>query len=252
MSQVGMGSLKEFGIRARQLIRPRGPKQMPQMCARHRLWSVISSADDLRPQPSRELILLAVRAAERAIDIELDDVAVRCRTPLEASWVTQWPGEHYRFLTALAEVTETRCAVEVGTFQGPGALALLAGMPTGKVVTYDLIPWHQIDGALLREEDFGDRLEQRIGDLSEPSYFRAQIGTLREADLLFIDGPKDGVFEQRFLPQLLSELRDRRRLLVIDDIRVLNMVRLWRELRCTKFDATSFGHWSGTGMAFSA
>jgi hypothetical protein len=38
-------------------------------------------------------------------------------------------------------------------------------------------------------------------------------------------------------------------LLVLDDIRLLPMVTLWEDLRLRKLDLTSFGHWSGTGIA---
>jgi hypothetical protein len=35
---------------------------------------------------------------------------------------------------------------------------------------------------------------------------------------------------------------------VVDDIRLLEMVQLWRDLPYDKIDATSLGHWSGTGL----
>lgn len=35
---------------------------------------------------------------------------------------------------------------------------------------------------------------------------------------------------------------------MLDDIRFLNMWRLWRSIRSPKLDATSFGHWSGSGL----
>jgi hypothetical protein len=40
----------------------------------------------------------------------------------------------------------------------------------------------------------------------------------------------------------------RRQLVVIDDIRVLTMVQLWRQLPNPRLDLTSFGHFSGTGL----
>jgi hypothetical protein len=40
----------------------------------------------------------------------------------------------------------------------------------------------------------------------------------------------------------------RRRVVVFDDIRVLPMLQLWRDLPFPKLDATSLGHWSGTGL----
>lgn len=33
-----------------------------------------------------------------------------------------------------------------------------------------------------------------------------------------------------------------------DDIRLWNMLRIWREIRLPKMDMTSFGPWCGTGL----
>ncbi len=35
---------------------------------------------------------------------------------------------------------------------------------------------------------------------------------------------------------------------MFDDIRVWNMLEIWRGIRRPKLDLTSFGHWSGTGL----
>jgi hypothetical protein len=102
---------------------------------------------------------------------------------------------------------------------------------------------------VLRSEDFETgRIEQRIGDLGEGAYLESQAHVLRSADLIFIDGPKDGVWEQAAFPKILGLLEDRRRLVVLDDIRLLTMVQLWRDLPYPKVDATSLGHWCGTGL----
>jgi hypothetical protein len=38
-------------------------------------------------------------------------------------------------------------------------------------------------------------------------------------------------------------------ILVLDDVRLWTMLKFWRELALPKLDFTSFGHWSGTGLA---
>lgn len=221
--------------------------------ARHSEWSVVSSADDLYVQPTDELVDILLLAASEARSVRLDAVAARCKTAEEARWVQTWPGEHYRLLAALAKTLPAKVAVEVGTFQGTGALALLAGLPPdGKVVTYDVVPWQEFEGAVLREEDFGDRLEQRIGDLSDEPFIAREVDTLRSADLIFVDGPKDGAFEEKFCERVVGRLTDRPRLVIFDDIRRMNMLQLWRDLPFPKLDATSLGHWSGTGMILTA
>ena len=37
-------------------------------------------------------------------------------------------------------------------------------------------------------------------------------------------------------------------LLVFDDIRLWNMLEIWREIRHPKIDLTSLGHYTGTGL----
>lgn len=68
------------------------------------------------------------------------------------------------------------------------------------------------------------------------------------ADFIFIDGPKDGVTELRFIEALASLPLPRNPVVMFDDVRVLNMIEVWRRLNRPKLDITSFGHWSGTGL----
>lgn len=211
-------------------------------------WSVISSAHDLYDQPNDDLVGMLLDTASVGREIVLAELEERC-PPMDAAWVRCWPGEHYRLLAALVRLLQPRAVVEVGTFKGQGALAMAAGAGETRVLTYDIVPWRQFSDSALREEDFASgRIEQRIGDLGEEGFRESQLGDLREADLIFIDGPKDGSWEQGALRPLLDCLTDRRRLVVIDDIRLLPMVQLWRDLPFPKLDATSFGHWSGTGL----
>jgi hypothetical protein len=91
-------------------------------------------------------------------------------------------------------------------------------------------------------------LTQHIGDLGDPGLFARNEELLAGADLIFADGPKDGVFEQSFLTRLLSVAPQKRQLILLDDIRLMTMVQLWRALPPPKLDLTSFGHWSGTGL----
>ena len=214
-------------------------------------WSAISSAVDLVPPPPMDLVHRLLEAGRWAADHRLEALEERC-TGEDRRWVEAWPGEHYRLLAALTATVRPEVVVEVGTFQGHGSLALLQGQDEARVVTYDIIPWQNIPGSVLAAEDFaGNRFEQRIGDLADPAYLETQLATLRQADLIFVDGPKDGVWEPLFVERVLPELTDRRRLVVFDDIRLLEMVQLWRDLPYPRIDATSLGHWSGTGMLWT-
>jgi predicted O-methyltransferase YrrM len=171
--------------------------------------------------------------------------------------VRQWPGEHYRLLSGLVRALRPSLVVEVGTFTGSGSLALVDGTRANdngaKVVTYDIFPWGDIPGTLLTAEDFGsDELEQRIGDLGQDAYFSDQRTTLLSAELIFVDGPKDGRFEPIFFSRLFDLLAGSRHVVAADDIHFLNMVQTWNGLKVDKLDITSLGHWSGTGLMLTS
>jgi predicted O-methyltransferase YrrM len=169
----------------------------------------------------------------------------------QAAWLQQWPGEHYRLLAGLVHVTQPQTVLEIGTFQGLGALALLDQLPpAGHVVTFDIRSWADTPGCILEDSDFsGGRLSQILGDLSDRRVFTDHRDLLHAADIVFMDAAKDGRFEPAFLELALPLWSHSQRLLVLDDVRLLSMLQLWRDLPIPKLDATSLGHWSGTGLA---
>jgi predicted O-methyltransferase YrrM len=220
----------------------------PPFKARHAKRTFVSSPDDEASRPTRELMELTLEVVRKTFEVEVDDLCDRL-PPLE--WEpTLWPGEHYRLLAGLVAYLQPKTVVEIGTETGLSALCLKKYLPEGgRVVTYDLIPWTEIDGACLREEDVADgRLVQELADLSDPDTFAAHVETLRTAEFIFADGPKDGRFEYEFA-RLLDTLDFAAPPLVLfDDIRDRHMLRFWRELKKPKLDISSFGHWTGTGL----
>jgi predicted O-methyltransferase YrrM len=226
----------------------RAPEQH-SLSARHVEPSLIASIDDLRPGSNDFLVGLLLEAAAEARSISLEDVVARCSDPMDALYTTTWPGEHYKLLAGIARVLNAKHAVEVGTYKGQGTLALASAVP--KVVTYDVVAYTDIPGALLRPDDFDHGVEQRLGDLCVPEFFDSQLDTLLEADLIFVDGPKDGHFEKAFSELLYPALVGTGKLVVWDDIRLMSMVSVWRGFPVAKLDATSLGHWSGTGLTQS-
>lgn len=216
------------------------------------VWTALDPHATFRQHPTFELIELAVDAARAAANTHLDGVLARAEAihSPSAEWVNQYPGEHYRLLAGFMSVLKPKLVVEIGTYTGVSALAFLAAAQPGcRVVTYDVIAWNDIPGSLLHQSDFdGDRLEQRIGDLAEPEYWSAQREVFVDADLVFLDGPKDDVFEAIILRRL-AELPRPPGLLIVDDVRFLEMLAPWDAFPSPKLDVTSFGHWSGTGIA---
>ena len=157
-----------------------------------------------------------------------------------------WPGEHYRLLAAMSKTFPASLLVEVGTYRGAGSLALLSE-PSVSVVTYDLVSWKEVPETLLTPADFGSRFEQRLGDLVDDDFLQSQIATLRQASLIFVDAPKDGLWEYMFVDKVVPLLSEGT-IVVFDDIRLLNMIELWLSIDFPKLDLTSFGHHTGTGL----
>ncbi len=220
----------------------------PPFAARHYKRTFIASPDDEKSRPNRTLIECALDAARKTMDTDISDL---CRRMPRTDWDPElWPGEHYRLLAGFVSQLQPRTVVEIGTDTGLSALCLLKYLPGGsRLVTFDLIPWNDIPRSYLVAGDFSDgRLKQELADLSAPDVFRTHAPLLAQADLIFADGPKDGVFEYK-LARLLDTLTFAKPPTVIfDDIRDHNMLRFWRELDKPKLDISSFGHWTGTGL----
>ena len=218
------------------------------MQARHVELSLIASMDDSPGRPDTALMRTALDAIREATSVDLSHL--HARSDEAARWLSVFPGEHYHLLTGLMRSRRPDVVVEVGTFTGLSALAMLEGLPqASRLVSFDVVPWDRLAGPALRAEDFdGTRLTQVLADLSDPDSFREHAALLASADVLFVDGPKDGRFEPAFWRLLAGLPRTTPGLVLFDDIRVWSMLDFWRRIDKPKIDLTSFGHWSGTGL----
>jgi predicted O-methyltransferase YrrM len=212
--------------------------------------SVISPLDESPGRASQDLLDLAINAARAATQIDL--TRFQDRSPDARRYLSVFPGEHYHLLAALIRCLRPSRVAEIGTFTGLSALAFLSELaPDAKLTTFDVIPWTEISGSALRPDDFANgRLHQRIGNLADSHFYERNVEALLDSQLIFVDGPKDGVFEPAFTKLVTSTPRTSRALLVFDDIRLWNMLALWSGLSLPKLDMTSFGHWSGTGLCW--
>jgi predicted O-methyltransferase YrrM len=216
--------------------------------ARHAEYSVIASADDEPGRPTDYLLQVGLQAANRARNISMACVVARMQQP--PFYPDVWPGEHYKLLAGLVEELRPKTVIEIGTYTGFSALAMLASLPqNARLCTFDILPWHSFPDTALKAEDFADaRLQQMIGDVADPEIMKRHADLFLAADLIFVDGPKDGIFEKKFLDLLETLELTKQPLLIFDDIRVWNMLAIWRQIQKPKLDLTSFGHWSGTGL----
>ena len=218
----------------------------------HSEWTAIFDPAEDASGASDELVRLALSAAEIARTTNLDALSEHASRERERTELPTWPGQHYRMLVGLAEAWHAKNVVEIGTSAGTSALSFIEAAEVERVTTFDLVSWSEFPFTLLTESDFTSKLEQRLGDLADPTMFEANAELFRDADMVFVDGPKDGEFEYGFIPRLLALEPSRPRLLVFDDVRVISMMRLWRQFPLPKLDVGSFGHWSGTGIAIQS
>ncbi len=213
---------------------------------------MVYSEDDALSRPSDRLLDVALAAVVRARGTDLRDVCARLRGrfPYPDGTIDLWPGEHYRLLAALVDTLQPRVVVEVGTAEGLSALSMLKYLrPDARLVSFDLVPWTEYPRSCLTGDDFADgRLDQIVADIGQPEAFARHRSILGEADLVLVDAAKDGFLERRLIAHFERLTFSRRPLFAFDDIRVWNMLAIWRALRWPKLDVTSFGHWSGTGI----
>jgi predicted O-methyltransferase YrrM len=210
--------------------------------------SYVLSPDDYQAAPGRRLLELSQAAVSCALDLDLNDVAARF-DPKYARYLDIWPGEHYKLLAALTKIMAPRKVIEIGTYTGASFLAIKKFLPPDAVfITYDIIAWRQFKNTGLKAEDFDAQHQQRTVDLADAESAKTQLTDLENAELIFVDAQKDGLMERR-LCRLFDAIAFRTPpLVVFDDIRLVNMIKIWREIAHPKLDLTSFGHWSGTGL----
>ena len=212
----------------------------------HAAVSGVVSQHDGPGRPSQRLLDLVPVLFERARRAELPLLRERGAPEL----FHLFPGEHYRLLGGLVAELAPHKVVEIGTDRGLSALAMLGALPPGgSLTTVDVKRWNEVEGTFLRDSDFAaGRLAQIVRDFGSRRAVEKYADLFHSAELIFIDGPKDGVFERRLLSNFESVGVRKNTLLVFDDIRLWKMLRIWREIRRPKIDLTSLGHYTGTGL----
>lgn len=207
---------------------------------------VASLHDDVAP--SDYLFDISVGAINEVKKIDVSDIAAREKN--EQKWVSIYPGEHYKLLGALMHTLQPKIVIEIGTFLGQASLVIKKYIPADAVIhTFDIIAWNEFRDTCFLESDFKDgKLIQHTDDLTTENGFRKHVELLKNADFIFVDALKDGIQEKKILDKLEQIQLKKNCIVMFDDIRVWNMVKIWRDIKRPKMDLTSFGHWSGTGL----
>lgn len=220
---------------------------------RHWVHTIKYSLDDTG-MPSQRLIDLTKDAYEYTLKNNLESIKTsRMKSNMnhiELDHISLFPGAHYRILNGLVRSLNPKRVVEIGTWTGVSSLAILDGASSDefKLTTFDIVPWDAIEHTALVEEDFGCHFEQKLTDLSNRDLFQQHKDIFQEAELIFIDGPKDGAFEYQ-LVEYFKELKFQHNpIIFFDDINQIEMLNLWHDIKKPKFDITSLGQFTGTGL----
>ncbi|MDB3983800.1 class I SAM-dependent methyltransferase [Acidimicrobiia bacterium] len=217
-----------------------------QSKARNAGISYYASNDDDIATLNNNLIKKVCKWGELAYSIKL----VADHSLPGAKFYNQFPGEHYRLLASIVNTEKPVLMIDIGTYTGMSSKVLLDHSESdSRIITFDLIKWDNFDSYLKKEDFDSGRIVQEISDLSIVDNFLEHKKNFNDADLIFIDAPKDGKFEKIFFKNLSNiNFDNKKRILIIDDIRVPEMFEAWRFIDSPKLDATTFGHWSGTGI----
>jgi predicted O-methyltransferase YrrM len=215
---------------------------------RHSEPSVLLSLDDEPWQPSRRLLDLSAQLA--AMTPGISHPILSSRAGGGPRWYEQFPGEHYHLLSAICLLLRPTIVWEFGTDTGMSTVALLESLiPGAKIYTVDIDSWESKQRAWLLDEDFNSgKVSQVVSDMKAADLFVRHGDSMADAEFVFVDGPKDGSTEAAFLDLLATVPFRRNPIIMFDDIRLMNMVYIWRGIQRPKMDMTSFGHWSGTGL----
>jgi predicted O-methyltransferase YrrM len=210
---------------------------------RHQVPSVCCSIDNnVTSDYLFDLILTAIATAHKTPIEDIND------TISDSVFYNIFPGEHYRLLNGIVKYMKPKVVVEIGTFTGMGTKSLAQSIGKGIVHTFDITPWHEFVTHLTVEQFQSNKISQHLSDLSIAEEFKKHFDLLNSADIIFIDAPKDGIFEYEFVPMLQQLDGKEGKILIFDDIRFLNTIDMWNRIKSPKLDVTSFGHFTGTGI----
>lgn len=140
--------------------------------------------------------------------------------------------EHYRLLSYISTKLNEEKIFDIGTNKCMSAIALSKNH-TNKVCSYD------ISRILPKNPDI-QNIEFIIGDSTEDK-------SIQDSFVIFLDVDHDGLYEDKFYNHLKEIKWDG--LLILDDIHLnKEMIEFWTKITEKKYDITTKGHWSGTGI----
>lgn len=141
--------------------------------------------------------------------------------------------EHYRLLIYISNLFENKTLFDIGTNACRSAVALSHNV-FNKVKSFDIIQILPTNPNIINVEFI-------LGDSMKDS-------DLQNCPFIFLDVDHDGSYEN-IVYKHLKEI-NWKGFLMLDDINLNDpMKEFWNNITEEKYDLTSKGHWSGTGLA---
>ena len=165
----------------------------------------------------------------------------------DSQFYNTFPGSHYRILNGIVKFLNPKLVIEVGTYTGMGTFALSQNL-NGEIVSFDIIDYKNFETHLNDEFLKKNKFKQYLSDLSEKTEYDKHYQLLNNADIIFIDAPKDGKFEYKLHENMTNLKNKENKILILDDIKFMNMINLWNSIKSPKMDIVSVGNWTGTGL----
>lgn len=145
--------------------------------------------------------------------------------------------EHYKLLAYLSKIVDGKKVLDIGTYQGLSAAAMsLSGK---EVDTFDIVE----DPSALEIISKLDNVHYHLGT----EYMHRFAEIIKDVDLIMLDIDHRGQTEKDILKLLDDVGYDG--ILMMDDIHLNDAMRdVWSSVTRSKYDVSTFGHWSGTGI----
>lgn len=142
---------------------------------------------------------------------------------------------HYRLFSHISLKNDNITILEIGTFMGCSALAFGINR-TNTVYSFNI--YNQLD-----LNNVPENINFVIDDILKEEY----VDLILKSKYIMLDTFHDGTFERMFLNHLNKI--EYKGFLLLDDIHLNDEMKLfWSEINLKKFDITSIGHYSGTGL----
>lgn len=196
----------------------------------------IDLTNDLSTEQILSKILTVTNSHLDNFDLSHNDYMLNKMTSFATLFHYPSGREHYRLLTYISKLFKNECLLDIGTCNGCSAIALSEN-DTNLIESYDVVNY--MDGDYIDKKNINFYLKDILEDKSK----------ILNTRFIMLDTNHDGIFENKFYA-VLKEMNFKG-LLLLDDI-FLNqdMKSFWNSITEEKFDITSVGHNTGTGLVY--